>query len=330
MNNVLVTGGAGFIGSHVCDALLARNDAVICVDDFNDYYDPKIKKNNIANCLNNPKFKLSIIDIRAFGKLKEIFLKNKIDKIIHLAARTGVRASLKNPFLYEGTNLRGTINLLELAKEFKIKNFIFGSSSSVYGINKKIPFSETDSADSPISPYAATKESCELMCHTYHHIYGLKITCLRLFTVYGPRGRPDMAPYKFTRLINEGKEIERYGNGSSKRDYTYVSDIVDGVIKALDKELDFEIINLGNSDAIELNYFISLIEKSLGKKVKIKQIGAQPGDVPITYADISKAKSLLDWEPKVKIEEGIEKFVEWFGENKKQGAKLILKKGLAQ
>ena len=328
MKNVLVTGGAGFIGSHVCDALLARGDVVICIDNFNDYYDPKIKRNNIKNCLNNPKFKLCIVDIMDFRKLKEIFQKNKINKIIHLAARTGVRASLRNPFLYEDTNNKGTLNLLELAKEFEVKNFIFGSSSSIYGINKKVPFSETDKVDAPISPYAATKGACELMCHTYHHIYGLKITCLRLFTVYGPRGRPDMAPYKFTKLINEGKEIERYGNGSSKRDYTYVSDIVDGIIKALDKELDFEIINLGNSNIVELNYFISLIENNLGKKAKVKQLGLQPGDVPITYADISRAKSLLDWEPKVKIEDGIAKFIEWFKENEKQ--KQILERVLAQ
>jgi len=330
MKNILVTGGAGFIGSHVCDALLSRRDAVVCIDDFNDYYDPQVKRNNIQNCIKNPLFKLYQLDIRDYKKLRNVFQKNKIDKIIHLAARAGIRASLKNPFLFEDTNIKGTLNLLELAKEFKIKNFVFGSSSSIYGINKKIPFSETDNADTPISPYAATKEACELMCHTYHHIYGIKIICLRLFTVYGPRGRPDMAPYKFTRLINEGKEIERYGNGSTKRDYTYVSDIVDGVIKALDKELDFEIINLGNSDAIELNYFITLIEKNLGKKAKIKQLGLQPGEVQITYADISKAKRLLGWEPKVKIEKGIAKFVGWFKENKKQDDKLILKRVFAQ
>jgi len=311
--NILVTGGSGFIGSHVCDALLGKDYNVICVDDFNDYYDPKIKENNIKSAVKNKNFKLYKKDIRNFDGLKKIFKENKINKIIHLAARAGVRASLKDPLLYEEVNVKGTLNLLELAKEFKIKDFIFGSSSSVYGIQKKIPFSEEDNTR-PISPYAVTKKKAEELCKKYNDMHGLNIICLRFFTVYGPRNRPDMAMYKFTKLISEDKEIEMFGDGTSKRDYTYVTDIVSGVLNALDKNLGFEIINLGNNKAIELKYFISLIEKELNKKAKIKKLPEQKGDVPLTYADISKAKKLLNYEPKVKIEEGVKLFVRWFNE----------------
>lgn len=311
--NILVTGGAGFIGSHVCDALLDKGQNVICIDDFNNYYDPQTKENNLKSALKNPKFKLYKEDIRNFDGLKKIFKENKIDKIIHLAARAGVRASIKQPLLYEEVNVKGTLNLLELAKEFNIKDFYFGSSSSVYGIQKKIPFSEQHNT-SPISPYAVTKKKAEQLCHKYHNLYGLNIICLRFFTVYGPRNRPDMAMYKFTKFISEGKEIEMFGDGTSKRDYTYITDIVSGILNALDKKLGFEIINLGNNKAIELKYFISLIEKELGKKSKIKKLPEQQGDVPLTYANISKAKKTLNYEPKVKIEEGVKLFVRWFNE----------------
>lgn len=312
---ILVTGGAGFIGSHVCDALLGKGHSVICVDDFNDYYSPKIKENNIKACLKNARFCLYQEDIRNFDKVKRIFKERKIHKIIHLAARTGVRASVKAPLLYAQVNIGGTLNLLELAKQFGVKDFIFGSSSSVYGLNKNIPFSEENDT-LPISPYAATKKAGEQLCYCYHHLYGMNVICLRFFTVYGPRGRPDMAMYKFTKLISEDEEIEMFGDGTSKRDYTYITDIVSGILSALDKNLGFEIINLGNNQAVELRYFISLIEKELGKKARIKRMPMQKGDVPLTYADISKAKRILGYEPKVGIKEGVKRFVEWFKNEK--------------
>ena len=315
--NILVTRGAGFIGSHVCETLLKREDKVICVDNFNDYYNPSIKENNIKSFLKNKNFKLYKIDILEKKELTKIFKKNKIDKIVHLAARAGVRPSLIDPQLYNEVNVTGTLNLLELAKEFKINNFVFGSSSSVYGINKKVPFSENDNLDNMISPYAISKRSAELHCKTYSKLYNLNITCLRFFTVYGPKGRPDMAVYKFTDSIKKCNYIEVYGNGNSERDYTYVDDIVKGILFALDKNLKFEIINLGNSNPVKLSYLIKLIEKNINKKAKIKRLKDQEGDVPITYADISKAKRLLNWKPEIKIEEGIKLFVDWYKDEKK-------------
>ena len=308
---ILVTGGAGFIGSHVCDALLERDDEVVCIDNLNTYYSPKIKLDNIKNNLENPNFNFFAIDIENKGQLEEIFKNNQIDIIIHLAARAGVRPSIENPLLYKDTNISGTLNLLELSKKYGVKNFIFGSSSSVYGNAKKVPFSETDNVDYPISPYAASKKACELYCYTYSHLCDINVTCLRFFTVYGPRGRPYMAPYLFTKWINEGSVVKKFGNGESKRDYTYITDIIGGIMKAMEKNFKFEIINLGNSRAVPLGDFISLIEKLVGKKAKIEQVERLPGDVDITYADVSKAKRLLDWEPKVPIEEGMRKFVEW-------------------
>ena len=312
MSQILVTGGAGFIGSHLVDRLLNMGKKVICIDNFDPFYEPRIKKKNIEHNLENMNFTLINEDIRNKKKLEEIFEMHSIDKIVHLAARAGVRPSIRDPLLYEDVNIKGTLNLLELCKKYQIKNFIFGSSSSVYGINSKIPFSERDPINFPISPYATSKRACELFCFTYSHLYDLPITCLRFFTVYGPRQRPEMAIHKFTRLISQGKTIEMYGNGTSKRDYTYIDDIIIGIISALNKKFDFEIINLGNSETVELKYLISLIEKNLKKKAKIKQLPEQLGDVPITYADITKAKKLLNYKPKVKIEEGIEKFVRWY------------------
>ena len=316
METTLVTGGAGFIGSHVCDALLSIGGRVICVDDFNDYYNPKIKEKNIFEASKNHNLILYRIDITDKEKLKDVFEKNKIDKIVHLAARAGVRASFENPTIYEKVNVEGTRNLLNLAYKFKIKNFIFGSSSSVYGTNEKVPFSEDDPTQNIISHYAKTKKRAEELCKEYNNMYGMHITCLRFFTVYGPRGRPDMAPYKFTKLILEDKPIQVYGDGKSKRDYTYVRDIVDGILSALKKDFDFEVINLGNSNAVELKYFISLIEREVMKKAKINYLPTQKGDVPVTYADISKAIKLLDYDPKVKIGEGIRLFVEWYKNEK--------------
>jgi len=309
---VLVTGGAGFIGSHVCDALLARGDSVVCVDNFNDYYDPKVKEENIKHNIANPKFRLFHSDITNFAEMEKIFLVESPDKIINLAARAGVRPSIDDPFVYQEVNFKGLLNLLELSRRFGIKNFVSASSSSVYGDRKEGPFKETDRVDNPISPYAATKKAGELLCHTYHHLHGLKCSCLRFFTVYGPRGRPDMAPLKFTRLIDNGEEIQVYGDGSSKRDYTYISDIVDGVLAALDGDFEYEIFNLGNSNPIQLSYFISVIEDALGKKANKRHIEMQPGDVSITFADTSKSEQMLGYKPKVKFEEGIKKLVEWY------------------
>ena len=316
MKTILVTGGAGFIGSHVCDALLARGYRVICVDNFNDYYDPRIKESNIEEASKNTNFVLCRVDITDKKGLKKIFEETKVNKIIHLAARAGVRASLENPELYYNVNVTGTRNLLDMAVNHKITTFIFGSSSSVYGTNKKIPFSEDDPIESTISPYAETKKEAERLCRESHDKFGLNIACLRFFTVYGPRGRPDMAPFKFTKLVIEEKPIDLYGDGTSKRDYTYIKDIVEGILSALDKDFGFEIINLGDSNSIELRDFISLIEKETGKKAKKNKLSMQNGDVPITYADISKARKLLGYNPKIKIEEGIKLFVEWFKHGK--------------
>lgn len=309
---VLVTGGAGFIGSHVCDALIARGDSVICVDSFNDYYDPKYKRSNVSQHLSDEDFFLVEQDITCFDGLKKVFDLHKPDKVIHLAARAGVRPSLSDPFLYERVNVLGTLNLLELSRLFAVKNFVFASSSSVYGGNDKVPFSEDDPVDNPVSPYAATKKSGEILCYTYHHLYGLNVSCLRFFTVYGPRGRPDMAPYLFTKWILEGKPIRRFGPGSSRRDYTFVKDIVSGILAALDKDLPFEIFNLGNSATVELNRFIEVIEGILGKKAVIEQYPEQLGDVPVTFADISKAEKLLGYSPSTKIEQGMRIFIDWY------------------
>jgi len=309
---IIVTGGAGFIGSHVCDALLRRGDSVVCVDNFNDYYDPKIKENNIKHNLGNPDFKLYKEDIRNIDNLRKIFQKEKPDKIIHIAARAGVRPSIEHPLLYQDVNVKGTLNLLELTKEFKIKYFVFASSSSVYGVNKKIPFSEKHNVDKPISFYAATKKSNELYAYVYHHLYGLNCTGLRFFTVYGPWGRPDMAMFKFIKSILANKSIDVYNYGKMKRDFTYISDVIQGVLAALDNPFPYEIFNLGNNKPVRLNKLIKIIEKLLGKKAKRKLMPIQPGDVPITYANISKAKKLLGYKPKTKIKEGVKNFIEWY------------------
>ena len=314
--NILVTGGAGFIGSHTCEALLKKKYKVLCVDNLDNYYNPKFKLENLKILKKYKNFHFIKADITKKSKLNNIFRKNKIDKIIHLAARTGVRASIEHTHLYESVDIKGTIHLLDLTRKHRVKQFIFGSSSSVYGINKKIPFSESDKIDKPISPYAACKAAGELFCFTYHHLYNIPITILRFFTVYGPRGRPDMAVYKFTEQISKDKEIFIYGDGNSQRDYTYITDIIKGIMKALENKFEYEIFDLGESRTVKLKYLISLIEKNLGKKVKIKYMLAQPGDVPITYANILKAKKMLGYKPKVKIEEGIKKFIKWYKENR--------------
>ncbi len=308
---ILITGGAGFIGSHVTESLLKRGDKVVCIDNFNDYYSPEQKKNNVKGFEKHKSYKLFNSDILNYPEMESIFLEEEPDKVIHLAAKVGVRPSLKNPISYVDNNVKGTLHILKLTQQLEAKKLVFASSSSVYGANTKVPFSEEDPTDRPLNPYGATKKAGELLCYSYHSMHNMSISCLRFFTVYGERGRPDMAPLKFTRLISEGKEIEVYGNGKTKRDYTYVGDIVQGVMAALDIQLGFETINLGNSNAIELRHLIATIEKEVGKKAKIKQMPMQKGDMVETYADISKAKKLLGFMPKTNIEEGIKRLVKW-------------------
>lgn len=309
---ILVTGGAGFIGSHLVSQLLASGDGVAVIDEFNDFYDPRIKRQNVRPYLDNPNFTLHELDIRDKAALADVVRREAPDVVCHLAARAGVRPSIEDPLLYESVNCAGTLNLLEAVKGMRLKNFVFASSSSVYGINSKVPFSEDDPITSTISPYAATKRAGELYCFAYSHLYSLPVTCLRFFTVYGERGRPDMAVAKFTRLIWEGRPIEVYGDGSAKRDFTYVSDIVNGLVNAIRTPSRFEIVNLGGSNTVELRRVIRIIEQCLGKKADIRYTGAAPGDVPITYADVTKAKTLFGFAPKVRIDEGIERYVKWF------------------
>ena len=312
--SILVTGGAGFIGSHLVDHLLAEGGwQVTVVDDFNDFYSPEIKRANITEHFTNPNYKLIEADIRDSAAMAALFADNNFDVIVHLAARAGVRPSLSKPKLYAETNINGTLNLLELAKKHGIKQFVFGSSSSVYGINSKVPFAEDDRIHQPISPYASTKAAGELLCHTYSHLYGIRIVCLRFFTVYGARQRPDLAIHKFSKLITEGKPIQVFGDGKSGRDYTYIGDIIQGVRAAIDYDrTNYEIFNLGESQTIELGELITLLERNLDTHALIDRQPMQPGDVPITYADISKSRELLGYNPTTKIADGIPKFVEWF------------------
>src|SRR5687767_1027709 len=310
----LVTGGAGFIGSHLVDSLLGDVGwNVTVVDDLNDFYSPQIKRSNIERAEHNANFEFVQIDIRDDGKLRELFERREFDCIVHLAARAGVRPSLREPKLYAETNINGTLNLLELARDHQVKQFVFGSSSSVYGINCKVPFSEDDRTHQPISPYAASKAAGELLCHTYSHLFNIRTVCLRFFTVYGARQRPDLAIHKFTKLISEEKPIQIFGDGTTRRDYTYIDDIIQGVSAAIDYEGSMhEIFNLGESETTELNRLVALLEENLGMKAIIDRQPMQPGDVPVTFADISKARKLLGYDPKTKIEDGIPRFVEWF------------------
>jgi UDP-glucuronate 4-epimerase len=310
---ILVTGGAGFIGSHTIKALLDRGDEVVSIDDYNDYYTPNLKRDRISKFLGNYTFPALDLDIRNYKDLQKLFAEYKFDKVCHLAARAGVRASLEDPFVYEETNIKGTLNLLELSRQHGIKNFVFASSSSVYGNTDKIPFSEEDRVDHPISPYAATKKATELLAYTYHHLYGLKCTGLRFFTVYGPWGRPDMAYFNFAKKILAGETIDVYNYGKDlKRDFTYVDDIVKGVLACLDKNYDYEIFNLGNNQPVELGEFISTLEKHLGQEANKNLLPMQPGDVMITYANIDKAQKFLGYEPNISIDDGLKNFVEWY------------------
>ncbi len=311
----LVTGGAGFIGSHLIERLLSEQHNVCCLDNFNNYYSPTIKRRNIENISQHPHFKLIEGDILNESLLENIFQNHSFDGIVHLAARAGVRPSVLHPQLYEEVNVRGTLNLLEMAKQYQIKRCIMASSSSVYGNNSKVPFSESDPVDNPISPYAATKKAAELIGYTYSSLYNISVTCLRFFTVYGPRQRPDMAIHKFTKLISAEEEIPIYGDGKAKRDFTFISDIIDGVVRSIDRCDGYHIYNLGESRVVPLMELIGLIEKHLAKKATIKWLPPQPGDVPITYADIRKAKDELGYNPMVNIEDGIIAFVKWFKKN---------------
>ena len=311
MKVILITGAAGFIGSHLADRLLSEGYHVVGIDNFNDFYDPKIKERNIEEVKKNKDFKLFRQDVLNFEDLKRIFLKEKPQKVVHLAARAGVRPSIVNPFLYTKVNILGTVNLLKLSVDYKVKQFIFGSSSSVYGNSKKHPFTEDDPCDAIISPYGASKKAAEFWVESFWRTYGLKSIVLRVFTVYGPRGRPDMAPALFTRAILEGRSIDQFGNGSSSRDYTYIDDIIEGVLKVLNRDLEFEIFNLGNNHPITLSDFISTIEQVMGKKAKIQKMPKQPGDVEKTWANIVKAKKLLDWQPKTQIKSGLEIYIQW-------------------
>ena len=316
--NILVTGGAGFIGSHLVDHLLGEGGwQITVVDDFNDFYSPEIKHANIARHLKSPDYRLVDADIRDAATMTALFAEYEFDVIAHLAARAGVRPSLAEPTLYAETNINGTLNLLELAKEHNIKQFVFGSSSSVYGINAKVPFAEDDRIHQPISPYAATKAAGELLCHTYSHLYDIRCICLRFFTVYGARQRPDLAIHKFSKLITEGKPIQVFGDGTSRRDYTYIDDIISGVRAAIDYDRSmYEIFNLGESQTIELGELISLLERNLDAHAIIDRQSMQPGDVPVTFADISKSREMLGYNPTTKIADGIPKFVEWFRETR--------------
>ena len=311
--NILVTGGAGFIGSHLVEHLLGEGVwRVSVVDDFNDFYSPELKRANISAHLENPNFRLYEIDICSAVDLSRVFEENKFDVIVHLAAKAGVQPSLRHAKLYADTNINGTLNLLELARQFSVKQFVFGSSSSVYGNNTKIPFSENDKISQPISPYAATKAAGELLCHTYSHLYDVRALCLRFFTVYGARQRPDLAVRKFSELILREKPIQIFGDGTTRRDYTFIDDIIQGVRAAIDYAgSDFEIFNLGESQTVELKRLVELLEENLGKKAIVERMPMQAGDVPQTFADISKSRKLLGYNPQTKIEEGIKRFAEW-------------------
>ena len=317
MKSILITGGAGFIGSHLVDCLMAEGGwRITVVDDFNDFYDPAIKRENVRVRLANANFKLVEADIRNHEALAQAFGDKAFDCIVHLAARAGVRPSLKEPRLYVETNINGTLNLLELARTHGVKQFVLGSSSSVYGMNSKVPFSEDDPIFNPISPYAATKAAGELLGHSYAHLYDMRIVCLRFFTVYGARQRPDLAIHKFAKLISAGKPIPVFGDGTTRRDYTYIDDIIAGVRAAIDyDQSNYEVINLGESRTVELRELITLLEKELDRHAEIDRQPPQPGDVPQTFADITKARRLLGYNPRTQIEEGMEKFVEWFREN---------------
>jgi UDP-glucuronate 4-epimerase len=321
--DILVTGGAGFIGSHLCTLLCASGQQVICLDNFDNFYDPAIKQANVQQLLTEVGSATHLVlrhgDIRDYRLLRQLFQDGAIDTVIHLAARAGVRPSIEQPLLYSEVNIQGTLNLLECCREFHVKQFLFGSSSSVYGERRQGPFSEDDEVNTPVSPYAATKRAGELLCYTYAHLYHIRIACLRFFTVYGPRQRPDLAIHKFARLMAQGKPLPIYGDGTSQRDYTYVDDIVNGIVRAWewmqrrDPNADlYEIFNLGGAHPVPLLELIRLLETTLGCQASFDWQPAQPGDVSITFADLRKSQATLGYTPQIDIAAGIQRFAEWF------------------
>ena len=313
---ILITGGAGFIGSHLVVKLLGVGQEVVILDDFNDFYDPQIKHANIAGFAKDVI--LCQTDLRENDSVRSVFRREKIDTVVHLAARAGVRPSIQSPGLYYDTNVIGTLNLLEAARTNGVERFIFASSSSVYGASKTVPFSEEEHLTQTLSPYAATKIGGEFLCSTYSHLYQMRVVALRYFTVYGPRQRPDLAIYQFTRRIYAGEPIDQFGDGTTERDYTYIDDIIQGTMAALDYDGPmYDVFNLGESQTIQLKDLILAIENALGKKAKINLVEEQPGDMPLTYADISKARKSLGYNPKTKLSEGLPKFVDWFLQTQK-------------
>jgi UDP-glucuronate 4-epimerase len=318
--NVLVTGCAGFIGWKVSQQLLEMNKNVIGVDNMNNYYDPALKVWRLNSLKKYPGFTYYRVDIGNYKKLKKVFEDNKVDAVINLAARAGVRASVEDPWVYLQTNTQGTLNLLECCKDHKVRKLVLASTSSLYA-SLDMPFKETSRTDTPLAPYSATKKGAEVLCHAYHYLYGLDISVLRYFTVYGPAGRPDMSIFKFLRSMDTGKPIPLYGDGSQTRDFTYIDDIADGTVRSL-RPAGFEIFNLGGDHPVKLNYIIGLLEKFLGEKAKIKRYKLHPADVTATWANIDKAKKVLGWKPAMPLEEGIEKTVAWFVENRDFVSKL--------
>lgn len=313
---VLVTGGAGFIGSNVAELLLSRGDDVVIVDEMNDYYDVSIKEANLRLLQEaypeEGRLKIYRGDICDSELMERIFESEQIKWVCHMAARAGVRPSIQDPFVYIHSNIKGTTQLMELSHRYGIENFVFASSSSVYGGSKSTFFSEDENVDNPVSPYAASKKACELLAYTYHHLYNLNISGLRFFTVYGPRGRPDMAPFKFIDRVSRGVEMQQFGDGSSSRDYTYITDIVDGVVRAIDRRHKYEVFNLGKGEGTSLKEFIGLVQKHVGKKAIIRVLPDQPGDVPYTCADVAKAHEYLGYKSKISFEEGIRRTAEWY------------------
>lgn len=319
---VLVTGGAGFVGSSVAEALLARGDDVVIVDEMNDYYDVRLKEKNLNRLRelypeNSGRLAIYRGDICDEAFMHTLFDKERPQWICHMAARAGVRPSIQDPYIYIQSNIVGTVLLMELAHKFGVQNFVFASSSSVYGGSTSTYFSEEENVDNPVSPYAATKKACELLAYTYHHLYKLNVSGLRFFTVYGPRGRPDMAPFKFVDRISRGLEIQKFGDGTSSRDYTYISDIVDGVLRSIDRPYPYQVFNLGKGDGTSLNEFICIVEKHAQKTAIVRQLPDQAGDVPYTCASIEKAKTLLGYEATVTFDEGIRKTVDWYNSSRK-------------
>ncbi|MFO0416847.1 MAG: SDR family NAD(P)-dependent oxidoreductase [Pseudomonadota bacterium] len=317
MKKVLVTGGAGFIGSHVSEALLKRGDRVVCIDNINDYYPVAYKRENLELLSKYPSFSFVEGDISDRSLVDDLFEREGFTHLAHLAARAGVRPSIDDPYVYQQANVQGTLNLLQAAVGKGLENLVITSSSSVYGNSRAIPFREDDSAtDRPISPYAATKKATEVLSHTYHSLYGLNINVVRPFTVYGPRGRPDMAPWLFIELAVNGKKIRKFGDGSTRRDYTYIDDFVRGFVSAIDRPLGFEIFNLGNSATVSLNDALDVVRSVTGRELLIEQLPMQPGDVEVTNADVSKARSLLGYDPATSFAQGMGNFYKWFSEHR--------------